>query len=66
MEKLAARVEEIGRQPLPPPVLAGTRAIEKGAEAQADDLAAALAKMSGEERAKLLIKVAQRQPAPFR
>jgi DNA repair exonuclease SbcCD ATPase subunit len=66
LEKLAARVEEIGRQPLPPPVLAGTRAIEKGAEAQADDLAAALAKMSGEERAKLLIKVAQRQPAPFR
>ena len=63
LEKLAARVEEIGRQPLPPPLLAGTRAIEKGAEMQQDDLAAALAKMSSEERAALLIKVAQRQPA---
>ncbi len=66
LEKLAARVEEIGRQPLPPPLLAGTRAIEKGAETQQEDLAAALAKMSGEERARLLIKVAQRQPAPLR
>ncbi|MGA9598924.1 MAG: hypothetical protein WBS22_01440 [Methylocystis sp.] len=66
LEKLAARVEEIGRQPLPPPMLAGTRAIEKGAEMQDDDLAAALAKMSGEERAALLIKVAQSQPKPLR
>jgi hypothetical protein len=66
LEKLAARVEEIGRQPLPPPMLAGTRAVDKGAETQGDDLAAALAKMSGEERAALLIKVAQRQPRPLR
>ena len=66
LEKLAARVEEMGRQPLPPPMLSGTRAIEKGAESRDDDLAAALAKMSGEERARLLIKVAQRQPAPLR
>ena len=66
LEKLAARVEEIGRQPLPPPMLAGTRAVDKGAETQGDDLAAALAEMSGEERAALLIKVAQRHPRPLR
>jgi len=66
LEKLAARIEEIGRQPLPPPMLAGTRVVEKGADARGDDLAAALSRMSGEERAALLIKVAQRQPAARR
>jgi hypothetical protein len=66
LERLAARIEEIGRQPLPPPILAGTRVVEKGADGRGDDIAARLARMSGEERAALLIKVAQSQPAALR
>jgi hypothetical protein len=66
LEKLTARIEEIGRQALPPPMLPGTRAAAKGAEDSADDLAGALAKLSGEERAALLIKAAQSQPQPLR
>ncbi len=62
LEKLSQRIEELARQPLPPPMLAGTRAVEKNAETRGEDLAEALAKMSGEERAALLIKVAQAQP----
>jgi hypothetical protein len=62
LEKLGQRVEELARQPLPPPMLAGTRAVEKGAEARVEDLAA----MTGEQRAALLIKVAQTQPRALR
>ena len=40
LEKLGERVEELARQPLPPPMLAGTRAVEKGAEPRVEDLAA--------------------------
>ena len=66
LEKLGQRVEELARQPLPPPMLAGTRAVEKGAEARVEDLAATLAAMTGEQRAALLIKVAQSQPRALR
>jgi hypothetical protein len=66
LEKLSARIEEIGRQPLPPHMLAGTRAVEKGGDQRVDDLASALAKLTGEERAALLIKAAQSQPLPLR
>ncbi len=66
LEKLAARIEEIGRQPLPPPILGNARAVEKGVDAGAEDVAALLAKMSGEERAALMIKVAQSRPQPLR
>jgi hypothetical protein len=71
LEKLGQRVEELARQPLPPPMLAGTRAVEKGAEekgaeARVEDLAATLAAMTGEQRAALLIKVAQSQPQMLR
>ena len=66
LEKLGRRVEELARQPLPPPMLAGTRAVEKGAEARVEDLAATLAAMTGEQRAALLIKVAQSQPRALR
>jgi hypothetical protein len=66
LEKLAARVDEIGRQPLPPPMLAGTRAVDKGGDLPTHDLVAMLSRMNGEERAALLIKVAQSQPAPLR
>ena len=66
LEKLGQRVEELARQPLPPPMLAGTRAVEKGAEARVEDLAATLAAMTGEQRAALLIKVAQSQPRTLR
>ena len=66
LEKLGRRVEELARQPLPPPMLAGTRAVEKGAEARVEDLAATLAAMTGEQRAALLIKVAQSQPRTLR
>ena len=45
---------------------AGTRAVEKGAEARVEDLAATLAAMTGEQRAALLIKVAQSQPRTLR
>ena len=62
LEKLGQRVEKLARQPLPPPMLAGTRAVEKGAEARVEDLAA----MTGEQRAALLIKVAQSQPRALR
>ncbi len=66
LERLGQRVEELARQPLPPPMLAGTRAVEKGAEARVEDLAATLAAMTGEQRAALLIKVAQSQPQALR
>jgi hypothetical protein len=66
LERLGQRVEELARQPLPPPMLAGTRAVEKGAEARVEDLAATLAAMTGEQRAALLIKVAQSQPRALR
>jgi len=62
LEKLGQRVEELARQPLPPPMLAGTGAVEKGAEARVEDLAATLAAMTGEQRAAMLIKVAQSHP----
>jgi hypothetical protein len=62
LEKLGQRVEELARQPLPPPMLSGTRAVAKGAEARVEDLAATLAAMTGEQRAALLIKAAQSQP----
>jgi hypothetical protein len=66
LEKLSQRVEELARQPLPPPLLAGTRAVEKGADVRFEDIAATLAAMTGEQRAALLIKVAQSQPQPLR
>ena len=47
-------------------MLAGTRAVEKGAEAHVEDLAATLAAMTGEQRAALLIKLAQSQPRALR
>jgi hypothetical protein len=65
LEKLSARIEEIGRQPAPPPMLAGTRGMEKGGDSRLDDIAGALAKLSGEERAALLIKAAQKTPQPL-
>lgn len=65
LEKLAAQIEEIGRQPAAAPVLAGARPTERS-ETRGDDLFARLAAMSGEERARLLIKVAQSQPIPLR
>jgi hypothetical protein len=65
LEKLAARIEEIGRQPTPTIALAGARVAERN-EGRGDDLAAKLAAMSGEERATLLIKVAQTTPTPLR
>ncbi|MGA8172896.1 MAG: hypothetical protein WB816_18985 [Methylocystis sp.] len=63
LENLGRRVEELSRQPLPPPMLVGARAVEKGADDRREDIADALARMSGEERAALLIKVAQTRPA---
>jgi hypothetical protein len=66
LEKLSARIEEIGRQPSPPPMLAGTRGAEKGGDSRLDDIAGALAKLSAEERAALLIKAAQKAPQPLR
>jgi hypothetical protein len=66
LEKLSARIEEIGRQPSPPPMLAGTRGVEKGGDSRLDDIAGALAKLSAEERAALLIKAAQKAPQPLR
>ena len=65
MEKLAARIEEIGAQPVPPPMLAGTRAVAKGGEAGgAEDIEAQLAKMPAERIAAMLIKISQQQPIP--
>ena len=32
LEKLSQRIEELARQPVPPPMLAGTRAVEKNAD----------------------------------
>ncbi len=66
LEKLAARIEEIGRQPLPPPLLSNARIADKGLEAPQGDLAQTLAAMTADERAALLIKVAQRRPATLR
>ena len=66
LEKLAIRIEEIGRQPVPPPMLAHTRIVEKGGEARGEELTALLAKMGDEERAALMIKLAQSRPQPLR
>ncbi|HMK91271.1 MAG TPA: hypothetical protein VK446_16770 [Methylocystis sp.] len=66
LEKLAARIEEIGRQPAPAPALTNARTAERSGEAAPEDLAAKLAALSGDERAALLIKVAQSLPQPLR
>jgi hypothetical protein len=66
LEKLALRIDEIGRQPLPPPMLAHTRAVEKGADPRGEELTTLLAKMGDEERAALMIKLAQSRPQPLR
>ena len=64
LEKLAQRIEELGRQALPAPLLVAARPVN-GGEIGRDDLVSKLSAMSGDERAALLIKVAQSQPTPL-
>ncbi len=72
LDALQKRVEEIARTPLPPQTIArGYAGISKredagGASPPAEDIVAALARMSDEERTLTLIKAAHANPiAPF-
>lgn len=67
---LAKRIEEIGKQPLPPPHVPGTRVAEKGGSPEPENtekaIAEKLAGMSQDEIAAFVIKHAQTQPIPMR
>jgi hypothetical protein len=67
LDALSRRIEEIAATPLPPLTVARGAAViakheDAGGDAAPDDVVAALARMSGEERTLALIKAAHQSP----